>query len=89
MFCDSSYLSNLVVRCFTLSVKRSPVITCFVIGATSMLTGCSSQQVYYTGQAWQRNECYQVVNRSEQTRCLSENETRFEDYEQQIEAVEK
>ena len=51
--------------------------------ATSSLPGCSSQQLYNTGQAWQRNECNKIVDAQEWNRCMASSNTSYDDYKRQ------
>lgn len=46
-------------------------------------TGCTTQQLYNTGQAWQRNECNRLMDQQERSRCLSSTSTSYEAYKQQ------
>lgn len=57
-----------------------------VVMSASFLSGCSDQQMYRIGQAWQQNQCNQtMVNESDRERCLSNANTSYEDYKQQTE----
>ena len=38
--------------------------------AIAVLDGCTSEQAYSGGQAWQRNECNRLPDSMERTRCL-------------------
>ncbi len=51
--------------------------------ALSTGTGCTTQQLYSTGQAWQRNECNRLMDQQERSRCLSSTSTSYEAYKQQ------
>ncbi|MDP1549520.1 MAG: hypothetical protein Q8L97_05090 [Nitrosomonas sp.] len=46
-------------------------------------TGCTTQQLYNTGQAWQRNECGRIMDQQERSRCLSSTSTSYEAYQKQ------
>ena len=60
--------------------------TYVAIVVTSVLFGCSAEQIYDTGQAWQQNQCNQkMVNESDRERCLSKTNMPYEDYKQQTE----
>jgi hypothetical protein len=37
--------------------------------ACAALMACSTQQLYATGQQWQRNQCQKIDDRAERTRC--------------------
>jgi len=56
------------------------VAICMAILVSLTATGCTSEQVYYTGQAWQRNECVKNVDRNEYDRCMNATNTTYEDY---------
>lgn len=65
---------------------RFGTFTYVAIAVTSVLSGCSTQQIYGIGQAWQQNWCNQkMVNESDRERCLSKANTSYEDYKQQTE----
>lgn len=49
------------------------------------LSSCSSQQVYGIGQAWQRNECYKIVDAQEHGRCMASTSMSYEEYKRRIE----
>jgi hypothetical protein len=44
------------------------------------LAGCSTQQVYNTGQAWQRQECLRYSDAAEQDRCMKSTARSYDDY---------
>lgn len=58
-----------------------------IVAAITMVTatGCTTQQLYNTGQAWQRNECNKIMDQQERTRCLSSTSTSYETYKKQSE----
>jgi len=45
--------------------------------------GCSNEQVYDTGQSWQREQCDRIMDRFERERCLASNSQSYEDYQRQ------
>lgn len=53
----------------------------------SGLAGCSMQQLYGTGQAWQRSECNKIVDTQERNRCAASTQTSYEDYKRQSDGV--
>ena len=56
----------------------------------SMLLGaCSSQQLYDSGQAWQRNECQKLNDKAERDQCLASNKDNFETYKKKSESARK
>ena len=44
------------------------------------LTACSGQQIYGTGQAWQRNQCFKISDAQERSRCLEAADTPYYEY---------
>ncbi|MDP2064988.1 MAG: hypothetical protein Q8K38_03360 [Burkholderiaceae bacterium] len=53
----------------------------------SALAGCSMQQLYGTGQAWQRSECNKIIDTQERNRCAASTQTSYEDYRRQSDAA--
>lgn len=51
--------------------------------ATVTATGCTAQQLYTTGQSWQRNECSKIIDQQERARCLSNAGASYETYKKQ------
>lgn len=47
------------------------------------VSGCTAQQLYSTGQSWQRNECIRMLDQLERERCLSNANTPYETYKKQ------
>ena len=60
-----------------------PTFVLLALLGTSYLSGCSSQQFYNTGQAWQRNECNKIIDTQELNRCMAGSNTSYEDYKRQ------
>ena len=48
-----------------------------------VLTSCTTEQAYNTGQGWQRNECNKIVDRAEYERCMQSTSTSYDDYKRQ------
>lgn len=63
-----------------LHARRATIAVLAVI-LFSTLGACSTQQAYYGGQAWQRNECINIIDAKERERCIAAT-TRlsFQDY---------
>jgi hypothetical protein len=68
------------LRTFLLSV----VLLC-----APCLPGCSSQQMYGAGQAWQRNECYKIVDAQEHSRCMASTNMSYDEYKRRTEAAKE
>jgi len=60
-----------------------------VVGSLVLLGlgGCSSRQLYESGQSWQRNQCNQIFDSLERSRCLESTSSSFEEYRRESEAV--
>jgi hypothetical protein len=65
---------------------RRVVFSAVAVSALA-LPGCTSEQLYATGQGWQRNECNKLIDGQERQRCLNQANTSYETYERQREAV--
>ena len=46
-------------------------------------SGCTAQQAYETGQAWQRNKCDRIVDFEERRRCLEAADVPYDSYRRQ------
>lgn len=53
------------------------------------LAGCSSQQLYATGQGWQKQECQKILEREQRVRCEQSAATSFERYQAEAAAAQK
>lgn len=45
--------------------------------------GCSSPQLYATGQAYQRNQCLHLLDQGERNQCLSKAGTTYDEYKRE------
>jgi hypothetical protein len=70
---------------FILRVLLSPALILAAIAATA----CSSQQLYASGQAQQRNECDKMVDFQERQRCMARANTSYETYQRQTEEAKR
>jgi hypothetical protein len=50
---------------------------------TLALSGCSMQQLYGGGRAWQRGECQKINDRDERNRCLARADMPHDEYQRQ------
>jgi hypothetical protein len=53
------------------------------------LVGCSSQQLYNAGQAWQQNQCNRIEDAAERNRCMASTKTSYDDYQREAEAAKR
>ena len=51
--------------------------------AILVLAGCSGEQAYNTGQAWQRNQCARVADKAEYDRCMAGASGSYESYKRE------
>jgi hypothetical protein len=62
----------------------NPRILAFAITVTIVAaTGCTTQQLYTTGQSWQRNQCTRLVDQQERERCMANAGASYETYKKQ------
>ncbi len=55
----------------------------------SVEAGCTWQQAYSAGQAWQRNACNRLVEQTERERCLSNTNMPYDDYRRRSEGAKE
>ena len=51
-----------------------------------LATGCSTETMYRSTQAWQRNECQKLQDKAERDRCLANSNSSYDQYRKQTEA---
>lgn len=54
-----------------------------------LAAACSTQTLYDTGQAWQRQECQKLQDRDERVRCEKSTARSFEDYQAEVARTSK
>jgi hypothetical protein len=65
-------------------------LSIFIISlACSLSAGCTQQQLYATGQAYQRNQCQQLLEQGERDRCLSKTNSSYDDYKREADSGKK
>lgn len=52
-----------------------------------MMAACSSQDLYATGQGWQRQECNKLQDAQERNRCMASTSRSFEDFKREAESA--
>jgi hypothetical protein len=65
-------------------VARAAATGALIVAA---LGGCSSQELYSTGQGWQRNECRKLPDAQERERCMASTSLSFDDYQRESAAA--
>lgn len=68
-------------------IARASVAAAVFGSAMNLLSGCSWQQAYGAGQAWQHQECNKVMDAQERSRCMASASTSYEEYKRQAEAA--
>jgi hypothetical protein len=67
-------------------INAAPVVLLLL---AALLAGCSSKQLYASGQQWQRSECRKIEDRDERMRCEQGADRSYESYQAQTEAARK
>jgi len=49
------------------------------------LGGCSAEQAYHSGQAWQQNQCNGIADKAEYDRCIGRAGPSYESYKRETE----
>ncbi|MFS8085397.1 MAG: hypothetical protein ACMG6H_07180 [Acidobacteriota bacterium] len=57
--------------------------------ACGLSSGCTSPQLYATGQAYQRNQCQHLPEQGERDRCLSKTNTAYDEYKREADSGKK
>jgi hypothetical protein len=65
-------------------------VKAFLIAMTAMslLCGCSAEQAYNSGQAWQRNECNKLPDKADYDRCVGRANGTYDSYRRQTEPAQ-
>ena len=56
-----------------------------ILALVIALGGCSAEQAYQSGQAWQQNQCNGIADKAEYDRCMSKASMSYESYKREIE----
>lgn len=57
-----------------------------LLAVLGLCAGCTSRQLYATGQAYQRNQCQQLPDPSERRKCLGKTDTSYDEYQRETNA---
>lgn len=49
-----------------------------------LCSGCTSQQLYATGQSYQRNQCLHLADYGDRDRCLGNAEASYDEYKRKV-----
>lgn len=66
-------------------MKAARTLTAFALA--SLAWGCTSEQGYYAGQGWQRNECNRTPDNADRERCLARTGSSYEAYRREAGAI--
>ncbi len=65
---------------------RTQSLLCLA-ATTWLVLGCASPTAYYTGQSWQKQQCFKIDDPQQRQRCLKSASTSYEDYQRETEAL--
>ena len=68
---------------------KAPLFMMLAAATAVALAGCSSQQLYATGQGWQKQECQKILEREQRTRCEQSAAASYERYQAEAAAAKK
>ena len=68
---------------------KTPLFMMLAAAAAVALAGCSSQQLYATGQGWQKQDCQKILEREQRTRCEQSAAASYERYQAEAAAAKK
>ena len=78
-------------RSTLIAVRGSRVLLAVFFASAAALAplaaGCSTQQAYGAGQAWQRQECSKINDAQERSRCMASASTSYDDYKRQADGA--
>jgi len=60
--------------------KHGDPFRVLLIVLTVAAHGCTSQQLYGSGQAWQKQECSKVMDAQQRARCMDSAARSYEEY---------
>lgn len=69
-------------------MKDLRIIVAVFAASTLSLLGCTSQQLYSSGQEWQKTECRKLPVQ-EQQRCMASAAMSYDEYKRQSDALAK
>jgi hypothetical protein len=64
---------------------NTPFIKLYIaVAISALVSGCTSEQLYNTGQAWQQGNCEKIADQDVRKRCLDA-DTSYDAYKRQTE----
>jgi hypothetical protein len=60
----------------------------FLLVIIGLCSGCTSQQLYATGQSYQRNQCLHLADPGDRDRCLGNAEASYDEYKRKDSRVQ-
>ena len=70
-------------------MKKCLALSTCALALGLVAPGCSTQTMYESTKAWQRNECQKLQDKAERDRCLDRSNASYDSYRQQAEGVKK
>jgi hypothetical protein len=64
---------------------RVPITLLIAISASA----CTDEQLYRTGQAWQRNQCGHIPDQAQYDRCMRDTHIPYDSYKRETEPQQK
>ena len=73
------------------TIRDIRILTSFILVLTqaAALCACTTQDLYLTGQQWQKQECVKLKDADERRRCEKSSAVSFERYQAEAEATKK
>lgn len=68
---------------------HKPAFACLATILFTALAACSSQQMYASGQGYQRNQCERLPDMAERQRCLEKANMSYEEYRKESKAEQR
>jgi hypothetical protein len=61
---------------------RKSLLVLTLLSAAMLLSACTTEQLYQTGQGYQRNQCSRLPDKADYDRCMREREISYDSYRQ-------
>lgn len=70
-------------------LRQNRTYLCIIVISMSLICGCTAQDIYGGGQAWQREQCYTMPDQNESKECLGKTNTSYDDYKYKTRKLNK
>jgi hypothetical protein len=71
------------------AIYRKTTGAALAIIIMSSVTGCTSEQIYGSGQVWQRNQCLKMPDQDASRDCINNSNKSYDAYKYESQKVEK